>query len=485
MNIHPREWLSWSDPSLLIHISAQECNYIIITFINLPENISLLSIAYALTNFVREYGLVVSFRQGSQVIIVIGGVEVVVDIMEKEGGSLIDRPRSVAASEMLSHEMRMTLARSGERFRRLRKAVHPYLQPKTAQEYQDMQHKNVMDFILDVLNDPTNHQKHATRYAASVILQVTYGKSTPTANADLEVVRIHKVVDHFHATILPGAYLVDRVPLLRHLPGYRKQLDEWHHEELELFRHQLRPVKSEVDRNEAGPSFTKTLLENTEEQKLSIDEMSYLAGSLFGAGSDTTAVGITATAMAAACHPLAQAKVHEELDTVIGSDRAPFPNCTAFLLETLRWRPIVRIGFPHRATKDILWVRYCIPKGATVYGCHWTLSRDPTVFPAPETFNPQRWLDSEGRLNDDHTKFITFGFGRHVCPGLHLANQSLYITLAFLLCSFCIVQRPDAPINTHAFNDAVISHAAPFDIDVIPRVEVVKLRAMMTDGCID
>ncbi|KAG1797149.1 cytochrome P450 [Suillus variegatus] len=450
------------------------------------------NIAYALTNLVREYGPVVSFRQGSQVIIVIGGVEAVVDIMEKEGGSLVDRPRSVAASEMLSHEMRITLARSGERFRRLRKAVHPHLQPKAAQEYQDMQRKNAMNFILDVLNDPTNHQKHAKRYAASVILQVTYGKSTPTANADLEVVRIHKVVEHFHATILPGAYLVDRVPLLRHLPGYGKQLDEWHHEELELFRHQLRRVKSEVDRNEAGPSFTKTLLENTEEHKLSIDEMSYLAGSLFGAGSDTTAVGITATVMAAACHPLAQAKVHEELDTVIGSDRAPtfndsssLPQLHAFLLETLRWRPIVRIGFPHRATKDILWRGYCIPKGATVYGCHWTLSRDPTVFPDPETFNPQRWLDSEGRLNDDHTKFITFGFGRRVCPGLHLANQSLYITLALLLWSFRIVQRPDAPINTHAFNDAVISHAAPFEIDVIPRVEVAKLRAMMTDGCID
>ncbi|KAG2111764.1 cytochrome P450 [Suillus cothurnatus] len=447
------------------------------------------NIAYTLTNLVQEYGPVVSFRQGSQVIIVIGSIKAAADIMEKEGGSLVDRPRSIAAGEILSNGMSLTMARSGERFRRLRKAVHPHLQPKAAEAYQNMQRVNAMDFILDVLNDPTNHQKHAQRYAASVVLQVTYGKSAPTASADPELVRIRRVVEHFQLTVRPGAHLVDRVPLLRYLPGYGKQLYEWHREELGLFRQQLRRVKREVDQNQAGLSLAKALLENTEEHQLSTDEMSYLAGSLFGAGTDTTAIGITAIIMAAACHPLAQAKVHEELDMVVGSDRVPtfndsssLPQLHAFLLEALRWRPIVRIGIPHRATKDILWQGYCIPKGATVYGCHWTLSRDPVVFPDPETFDPQRWLDSEGRLKDNNMKFITYGFGRRVCPGLHLANHSLYITLALLLWSFRIVERPDAPIDTHAFSDVVTPHAAPFKIDVIPRVEVAKLRAMMTDG---
>jgi hypothetical protein len=245
--------------------------------------------------------------------------------MEKEGGSLVDRPRSIAAGEILSNGMSLTMARSGERFRRLRKAVHPHLQPKAAEAYQTMQRVNAMDFILDVLNDPTNHQKHAqryvttkafhdlfidmdgtSRYAASVVLQVTYGKSAPTASADPELVRIRRVVEHFQLTVRPGAHLVDRVPLLRHLPGYGKQLYEWHREELGLFRQQLRRVKREVvrnslfnerisltisyctqDQNQAGLSLAKALLENTEEHQLSTDEMSYLAGSLFGAGTDT------------------------------------------------------------------------------------------------------------------------------------------------------------------------------------------------------
>ncbi|KAG2138626.1 cytochrome P450 [Suillus bovinus] len=466
------------------------------------------NIAYALGDLVREYGPIVSLRQGSQVIVVIGSVEAATDIMEKEGASLVDRPRSIAAGEMLSNGMRILMARSGDRFRRLRKAVHTHLQPKMAEAYQDMQHENAMVFVMDMLNDPKNHQKHAQRYAASVILRVTYGKSVPTANTDPEVVRIHRVMEHFQVVMRPGAYLVDRVPLLRYWPGYRKQLDEWHHEELDLYRHQLRRVESEMDQNKAGPSFTKTLLENADEYQLSTDEMAYLAGSLFGAGSDTaghtinlsprgysfviqTAVAIAVAMMAAACYPAAQAKVHEELDMVIGSDRAPtfkdsssLPQLHAFLLETLRWRPVIRIGFPHRASKDIFWQGYCIPEGAIVYGCQWAISRDPIVFPDPEKFDPQRWLDSEGRLKDN-IKFIAYGFGRRVCPGLHLANHSLYISLALLLWSFRIAQRPDAPINTHAFLDAVIARAAPFEIDVIPRIEVAKLKELMTDRCID
>ncbi|KAG2118867.1 cytochrome P450 [Suillus discolor] len=444
------------------------------------------NIACTLTDLVREYGPLVSFRQGSQLIIVIGSVEAAEDIMEKEGASLVDRPRSVAAGEMLSNGLSLTMASSGERFRRLRKAIHPHLQPKAAEAYQNMLRENAIDFILDVLNDPTNHQKHSQRFSSSIVLQVTYGKSAPTAIADPEFVRLCKVIENYQAVIRPGAFLVDRVPLLRYLPGYGKQIYKWRDEELELFRYHLRRVKSEMDQNKAGPSLMKALLENAEEHQLSTDEVAYLAGTLFGAGFDTIAIATTTIIMALACHPLAQAKVHEELDMVIGLDRAPtfkdsssLPQLHAFILEALRWRPVVQIGFPHRATKDVLWRGHCIPKGATVYGCHWALSRDPIVFPDPEIFNPQRWFDSEGRLKDNNVRFITYGFGRRVCPGLHVTNHALYMTTALLMWSFRIAQRPDAPINTHAFNDRVTPHAEPFEINVIPRVEVAKLRAAM------
>ncbi|KIJ62870.1 hypothetical protein HYDPIDRAFT_176296 [Hydnomerulius pinastri MD-312] len=445
-------------------------------------------IAHTLAEWVAEYGPVMTLRQGSQVIIIIGRMNAATEIMEKEGGSLVDRPRQVAAGEILSHDMRILMIPSGERFRRLRKAIHTHLQPKAAETYQEMQRENAREAIIDILNDPKHHIEHAQRYAASVILRITYGKSTPTSNDDPEVQRIHEGVEHFQYAVRPGAHLVDRLPFLKYIPGYGRRLKQYHAFELSLFRDQLGRVREEMAKNEGGPSFGRMLLENIHEHRLSEDEMAYLAGGLFGAGSDTTAVGITTLIMAAACHPEAQARVQEEIDMVVGRDRAPtfedsssLPQLHAFISEALRWRPITPIGFAHRATKDIIWRGQCIPAGATVFGCHWSISRDPIAFPDPEKFDPQRWLDQTGQLRAD-TRFYTFGFGRRVCPGQHLANRSLYINLALLLWSFRISERPDAPIDVNAFSDSPIAHAAPFEVEFIPRMEEGRVREAMEEG---
>jgi len=232
----------------------------------------------------------------------------------------------------------------------------------------------------------------------------------------------------------------------------------------------------------------KTLLERAHEHGLSGDEMAYLAGNLYGAGSETTAVVITNMIMAAACHPEAQSRVQEELDEVVGKDRLPswedldsLPQIHAYVLETLRWRPVTPIGFAHRATQDIFWRGHCIPAGASVIGCHWAISQDPVAFPEPDTFDPQRWIDDDGQIRK-HMSSFPYGYGRRVCPGQHFANNSLYLNLALLLWSFRIAQRADKPIDVSAFTDSVVSHAAPFEVEFAPRMAEAQLREILADA---
>ena len=66
-------------------------------------------------------------------------------------------------------------------------------------------------------------------------------------------------------------------------------------------------------------------------------------------------------------------------------------------------------------------------------------SRDPAVYPDPETFNPERWL-KDGRLNPDvrDSETIAFGYGRRICPGRYFATSSLFIIVSTVLHTLAI-----------------------------------------------
>lgn len=93
-------------------------------------------------------------------------------------------------------------------------------------------------------------------------------------------------------------------------------------------------------KNEVNPCFVTYLLEGQEELGLSDDELAYLAGSMFGAGSDTVCILLVRSAhtpeltllqtggvlaffvMASARYPDAQRRVQAQLDAVVGRERS-------------------------------------------------------------------------------------------------------------------------------------------------------------------
>jgi hypothetical protein len=71
----------------------------------------------------KEWGPVFTLRQGFTRIVVIGRLQAAIDIMEKEGAALVDRPVSISAGETLSGGMRVLLTPAGERFKKQRRYV--------------------------------------------------------------------------------------------------------------------------------------------------------------------------------------------------------------------------------------------------------------------------------------------------------------------------------------------------------------------------
>ncbi|KAG2048931.1 hypothetical protein BDR06DRAFT_846579, partial [Suillus hirtellus] len=68
-----------------------------------------------------------------------------VDIMEKQGGLLADRPRLVAVGESLNGGVSVILTPSGNTWRRMRRF------PKSAEEYQPLQMSHAKNMVINIL----------------------------------------------------------------------------------------------------------------------------------------------------------------------------------------------------------------------------------------------------------------------------------------------------------------------------------------------
>ena len=63
------------------------------------------------------------------------------------------------------------------------------------------------------------------------------------------------------------------------------------------------------------------------------------------------------------------------------------------------------------------------------------------MYPEPDSFKPERFINPDGSLHDDPVVASLFGFGKRICPGRHLADATIFIVIASLLSVFNINKR--------------------------------------------
>ena len=165
-----------------------------------------------------------------------------------------------------------------------------------------------------------------------------------------------------------------------------------------------------------------------------------------GAGFETTSTTLMWWVLAMVAFPEVQSRAQAEIDAVVGRARLPtyadsprLPYVRAIIKEIIRWRPAVRLGLPHAMLEDDWYEGMFIPKGTTCIANIWQCNRDRTIFgDDAEKFKPERHLGDNGELlpgpkETSPEGHVSFGFGRRVCVGKHLANDSLFIHTARIL----------------------------------------------------
>ena len=171
---------------------------------------------------------------------------------------------------------------------------------------------------------------------------------------------------------------------------------------------------------------------------------------LFLAGHETTASTLSWTWWLLARHPAVEAKLHAELDAVLG-DRAPtlddLPKLryTGHLItESLRLYPAAW-GMARLVVEDHEIAGYAVTKGMGVAMAQWVVHRDPRWYDAPEEFRPERWEDDLlKRLQ--RFAYFPFGGGPRQCIGNAFALMEAALILATIARKFRLLLVANHPV---------------------------------------
>ncbi len=174
---------------------------------------------------------------------------------------------------------------------------------------------------------------------------------------------------------------------------------------------------------------------------------------LLVAGHETTATALSWAMERLTRHPEKLERLRDEVEA--GEE----DYLTATIQETLRLRPVIVIVI-RKLTEPVELGGYELPAGARVVPSIHLIHRDPQIYPEPERFLPERFLDNPPGTYT----WIPFGGGVRRCLGAAFAQFEMQVVLRELVRRWEI--KPANPSSERVFRRA-ITETPRHDAEVI------------------
>ncbi|RAO70690.1 uncharacterized protein BHQ10_006702 [Talaromyces amestolkiae] len=399
----------------------------------------------------QEYGPIISLKTGPANLVVLNSAKDVNELFDKRGSIYSSRPPNHIGNEIITRDnVHLLLMPYGQAWRTQRKIYQALVSITAVRSLQPIQDAESTLTIHQLAQNPARYYDHIRRYSTGVILSSVFGVRGPEFDHP-NVTRLYHVQDQFTAILDTGATPpVDIFPLLRRLPDFMSPWRRWarriRKEQRQLYLELLHDVKDRRVRGCRRNCFMDQLLDESFREKYELDDehIAYIGGVLMEGGSDTTASTLLSFLLAMVKYPVVFRKAQEQVDRI------------------LRWRPVAAGGIPHVLIQDDEYEGYHFPKGTTFLANTWAIHNDPELYDKPEDFIPERYEESPmgfkptQRRTDGLRKTYAFGAGRRICPGQHLAENSLDINVAKLVWAFDIRAGTDPvtgrPISSNEIN---------------------------------
>nr|pir hypothetical protein F41B5.3 - Caenorhabditis elegans [Caenorhabditis elegans] len=399
----------------------------------------------------KQFGGVYTFWMGNIPYVIIGSYDLLKETFVRDGDTYKDKyPQPF--NEKLRGGMYGIVESNGHMW-----STHRRFALSTLRDFglgKDLMQEKILIEVEDIfrkydaqLGKEQDIQVVLNNAIANVINQTIFGYRFDETNQE-EFERMRHLVEYQEkqfATV--KVYVEAFVPTIgKFLPGKSldQLLDDWRNSFYTFFDTQIENHRKKIDfDSEESQDYAEAYLKEQKKQEalgefelFSNTQFSNTCLDLWLAGVSTTNTTVNWTICYVLNHPDVLQKMNEEFDQVVGSDRLVtmgdknnLPYFNAVLNESQRCANIVPINLFHATTKDTVINGYPVKKGTGVIAQISTVMLDEKIFPEPYKFNPDRFIDENGKPIKIE-QLIPFSIGKRQCPGEGLARMEIFLFLA-------------------------------------------------------
>ncbi|XP_050382912.1 cytochrome P450 71D11-like [Argentina anserina] len=406
-----------------------------------------------LRDLAKQHGPLMHLNLGEVSTVVVSSAQFAREVMQTHDIIFASRPQ-VLASRIFSYDATNILfAPYGDYWRRLRKiCTQELLSAKRVQSYRPIREREVMnliEWISSRAKSPINITVNVISTTYAITSQAAFGNQCKGQEDFIDVMKeaIKEASGFNVADVFPSFKFLHMISGVQpKLERLQKQADRI----LEniIKEHIQATATTKNDDAQVQEALVDVLLKfhnhcGGHEFSLTIDNIKAVIMDIFTAGSETSAIVIDWTMSEMIKHPeimkRAQAEVREVFNTrqqVNETSIREMKYLKLVIQEALRLHPPAPLLLPRECGERCEIDGYDIPAKTKVIVNAWAIGRDPNFWSEPETFNPDRFLDSSIDYQGTNFDYIPFGAGRRICPGMLYGLANVELPLAMLLYHF-------------------------------------------------
>ncbi|KAM7250557.1 hypothetical protein ACFE04_022440 [Oxalis oulophora] len=401
---------------------------------------------HRLRDLAVEYGPLMHLKLGEVSHMVVSSSEIAEQVMKTHDLNFCQRPRSLAAAILTYNFQDIVYGPFGDHWKQLRRiCTREVLAPKRVQSFQQIREELVSDLIKSISSNRAESLINLSKMIFSLTFETVLRAAFGMECEDLEP---FKSMPEKFLEVISGFHLAEFFPsikLLQSISGMSSELKKLHQEIDKLLQKIINEhMAKKGDEKEDIVDVLLSLKEHGNlEHPLTMDQIKAVILDLFIAGSDTSSTTLEWTMSELLRNPRVMKKVQEEvrcvfntLGTVSESGIYQLEYLKLIIKETLRLHAPAPLLIPRECRERCEINGYEIPVKSKIIINAWAIGRDPRHWTEPESFRPERFIDSPFDFKGTDFEFIPFGAGRRMCPGISFGMANVELPLAKLLYHF-------------------------------------------------